>query len=227
MGSASSRPQPTSSLASAPNRAGSGFEKASSSSTPSSSATFSLPTGHHAADRLHRISAEASAGTTSRRGRPLSDVNDSLEKSSGRAYATVDLGAVKAWDADALAKPTSQLAAMTLHNGAINTSLRNRSSETSSQHVYSHTLKREQLCPYFYMSSRSHRLLSLSLSPLGPFPPPSRPRTARNQPTELGPLLAVCDYERECKQARVPLSGDQSCSVTNGCRSCASRSWRS
>lgn len=82
------------------------------------------------------------AVTSAARSPPLSEVNDSLERSSGRSYASVDLEAVRAWDSDALTKPTSQLAAMTLHNGPINTSLRSRTSETTSQHIYSHTLKR-------------------------------------------------------------------------------------
>lgn len=108
---------------------------------------------HHAADRLLRIAAEATASHN--------DQTSSIPEHEN-THAEVKMEALKAWDAVALKDPTSQLAAMTIHNTIIRDSIRRRTAETADQHVFSHTLPSE-------LRVQRHLPLSLPTLPSPPF----------------------------------------------------------
>ncbi|UZJ54242.1 hypothetical protein CBS101457_003562 [Exobasidium rhododendri] len=99
-----------------------------------------LPSNHHAADRMMRINAEASISRQSSPGPTATHRKISNMPIHETTHAEINLSALKAWDAVALDDPTSQLAAMTIHNTVIRDSVRRRDAETADHHIFSHTI---------------------------------------------------------------------------------------
>lgn len=103
-------------------------------------------TTHHASDRLMRIAADAASTTLSTY---KTDINDCVSTTAlsmpehNDTHSEITSSALSAWDSVALRDPTTQLAAMTLHNASLKDSVRSRQAEVQDIHVFSHAIPTE------------------------------------------------------------------------------------